>query len=206
MKIQVFRVGSMQTNCYFLTDNKASETAVVDPGADGDRLLEKLSEKELRCTKILLTHAHFDHIMSLEMVRRATGAKVYVHTDDAKLLCDDERNLAKGFTGESLSCRPADILLSNGDIVTLGEEKLRVLHTPGHTPGSVCYITDGAILSGDTLFRGDIGRYDLPGGDYDALIRSLAKLSALTGEYKIYPGHGASTSLEYEKANNLYMK
>ena len=208
MRIQKFSVGVWGTNCYFLSNEETRECAVVDPGDDGDAILARLSSAGLRCTAILLTHGHFDHVMALERVREATGAPVYLHEGDGELLTDDDLNAAKRLAGVTCSPQPADILLRDGDTVRIGGEEVRVMHTPGHTPGSVCYLIGPRgedILTGDTLFRDSIGRYDLPGGDFMTLLRSLRALSELDGERRIYPGHGASSTLEREKTVNLYL-
>lgn len=211
MKIQKYSVGVWGTNCYFLLDESGEGggncCAVVDPGDDGDAILRRLSSQALHCDAILLTHGHFDHMMALEQLRQATGAPVYIHEDDADLMTDDDLNAAKLLAGVSCSPRPADILLHDGDTVKIGGESVCVMHTPGHTRGSVCYFVggDGDILTGDTLFRDSIGRYDLPGGDFMTLLHSLGALASLEGEHKIYPGHGATSTLEREKSVNLYL-
>lgn len=211
MKIQKYSVGVWGTNCYFLLDESGeggeNRCAVVDPGDDGDAILRRLSSQALHCDAILLTHGHFDHMMALEQLRQTTGAPVYIHEDDAELMIDDDLNAAKLLAGVSCSPRPADILLHDGDTVKIGGESVCVMHTPGHTRGSVCYFVggDGDILTGDTLFRDSIGRYDLPGGDFMTLLHSLGALASLEGEHKIYPGHGATSTLEREKSVNLYL-
>ena len=211
MKIQKYSVGVWGTNCFFLIDESGADggncCAVVDPGDDAEEILRRLCAEGLHCTVILLTHGHFDHMMALDRVRDATGAPVYIHEDDAALMTDDELNAAGRLAGVVCSPRPADVLLHDGDTVKIGGESVRVMHTPGHTRGSVCYLVGdgGDILTGDTLFRDSIGRYDLPGGDFMTLLRSLGVLAALEGEHKIYPGHGATSTLEREKLVNLYL-
>lgn len=205
VKILKYSVGTMGTNCYFLIGSGLGECAVVDPGDEAEKILGKLSEHSLKCSHILLTHAHFDHIMALEPLRQATGAKVYLHEDDADFLTDSELNLMSRFSSDEIKVSPADILLNDGDIITVAGEELRVMHTPGHTPGSVCYICGRDMISGDTLFRDSIGRYDFPGGDFMTLLHSLKTLAALDGDYKVYPGHGMTTTLERERSSNLYL-
>lgn len=190
MKIQKFIVGSMGTNCYFLIGNNSDECAVVDPGAEAGRIIQKLEEKKLKCTHILLTHAHFDHIMALETVREATGAPVFVHEADSEFLTDNDLNCMSVFSSEKIKINPAENLLKDGDVLEIAGERVRVMHTPGHTPGSVCFLCGSDIVSGDTLFRGSIGRYDLPGGDFMTLLSSLKAISELDGDRRIYPGHG----------------
>ncbi|MEE0836104.1 MAG: MBL fold metallo-hydrolase [Clostridia bacterium] len=205
MKIQKFIVGSMGTNCYFLIGNNSDECAVVDPGAEAGRIIQKLEEKKLKCTHILLTHAHFDHIMALETVREATGAPVFVHEADSEFLTDNDLNCMSVFSSEKIKMNPAEKLLKDGDVLEIAGERVRVMHTPGHTPGSVCFLCGSDIVSGDTLFRGSIGRYDLPGGDFMTLLSSLKAISELDGDRRIYPGHGPSTTLTREREANLYL-
>jgi len=206
MKIQIFSLGPMQTNCYFLVDEATSECAVVDPGDECERILSLLDSHGLKIKMILLTHGHFDHMMALGKLREATGAPLYIHSADAQALVDPSISYMKQFAGIERSEKPAEKLLEDGDIIEIGRSKVRVMHTPGHTPGSVCYICGDKMVSGDTLFRGNIGRYDLIGGDYDVLCRSLEKLAALKGDYRVYPGHGSSTTLENERRTNLYLQ
>ena len=189
-----------------LSNSERIPCVVIDP-ANSYKVVEVLNQNNLHCTHILLTHGHFDHMMALEQLRQATGAPVYIHEDDAELMTDDDLNAAKLLAGVSCSPRPADILLHDGDTVKIGGESVCVMHTPGHTRGSVCYFFggDGDILTGDTLFRDSIGRYDLPGGDFMTLLHSLGALASLEGEHKIYPGHGATSTLEREKSVNLYL-
>ena len=205
MKIHKFIVGSMGTNCYFLIGNNSDECAVVDPGAEAGRIIQKLEEKKLKCTHILLTHAHFDHIMALETVREATGAPVFVHEADSEFLTDNDLNCMSVFSSEKIKINPAENLLKDGDVLEIAGERVRVMHTPGHTPGSVCFLCGSDIVSGDTLFRGSIGRYDLPGGDFMTLLSSLKAISELDGDRRIYPGHGPSTTLTREREANLYL-
>lgn len=205
MKILKFSVGTMGTNCYFLIGAGSGECAVVDPGDEADKIIRKLEDHELKCTHILLTHAHFDHIMALERLRQSTGANVYLHEEDAEFLTDSELNLMSRFSSDKIEVTPADILLHDGDKITVAGEEISVMHTPGHTPGSVCYLCGKDMISGDTLFRDSIGRYDFPGGDFMTLMHSLKILAALEGDYKVYPGHGMTTTLERERSSNLYL-
>ncbi len=208
MKIFTFPVGEMQANCYFLTcDSETSaDCAIVDPGAQADRLLDKLSDKGLTLRWILLTHVHFDHIMALEEIREKTGAPVAVHELDAPALLDPKHSLMWQYARISTPCRPADRLLHDGEKIMLGGEEITVWHTPGHTMGSVCYETDGKLLTGDTLFRDSIGRHDFYGGDYGQLMQSLHRLRDMEGDRRIYPGHGPSSSLSREREYNPYLR
>ena len=206
MKIQIFSLGPMQTNCYFIIDEPTCQCAIVDPGDECSRILEIISSGGLSVKMILLTHGHFDHIMALDQLRKATGAPVLIHSEDAAALTEPSISYMLQFAGIDKADEPADRLLEDGEILELGESKITVMHTPGHTPGSVCYICGDKIVSGDTLFKGSIGRYDLIGGNYAVLCKSLKKLVELEGDYRIYPGHGSSTTLDNERRNNLYLQ
>jgi len=206
MKIQTFSLGPMQTNCYFIIDEATNRCAVVDPGEECGRILDALSSHQLTIEMILLTHGHFDHIMALDELRKTTGVPVLIHKDDADALLEPSISYMLQFAGKDKREEPADKLLEDGDVLKLGESEIKVMHTPGHTPGSVCYICGDKIVSGDTLFRGSIGRYDLHGGNYAVLCKSLKKLVALDGDYRIYPGHGSSTTLDNERRTNLYLQ
>ncbi len=210
MKIYKYTVGPMGTNCYLAVDEATKEAVLVDPGEDADRLKEAIADKGCRVAAILLTHAHFDHILALEPLRGFTGAPLLLHEKEAPFLTDGDLNLTARFSDRSVSFRPAEKTLSDGDVIPVGNASLSVLHTPGHTPGSVCYLDreDGNLLCGDTLFREGIGRYDLPGGRYPDLIASLQRLKALADgetDYRVLPGHGASSRLSHELSFNPYL-
>ncbi len=206
MKIAKFILGSMQTNCYFIIDEITKSCMIVDPADDIDVIIKKLSDKELTCEGIILTHGHFDHMLALEALRDRTNAKLYVHEADNELLLDPEKSLMSFYTGSKTPCRSADVLLKDGDTIDFHGNIIKVMHTPGHTKGSCCYLIGEHMICGDTLFRGSIGRYDFYGGDYDTILSSLEKIKAFETDYRIYPGHGPSSHLSYEKEYNLYMR
>lgn len=205
MKILKFSVGVMMTNCYFLVDTETMRCALVDPGDDAEMLLGKIAEKGLTVEKILLTHAHFDHIMALPQIRKATGAPLYVHSEDKELLLDNEKNCMRRFGEVDLPMDPPEFTFEDGEVIPIGKDSVTVMHTPGHTRGSCCFIAGEEMLTGDTLFRGCIGRHDLWGGSYATLSASLEKLKGLETDYKIYPGHGTTSRLFFEKENNIYL-
>lgn len=205
IKILTFILGDMQTNCYFMIDEKTLETAIIDPAASADKIRQKTIERNLKVKYIILTHTHFDHMMALEELRVMLSVSVYVHEKDAPALLNPKQSYMDRFGGRNPPCKPADLYLRDGDTLLLGQSVIKVLHTPGHTKGSICLISDDSIISGDTLFRGDIGRYDLYGGDFNELKQSLKKISALDRDYKIYPGHGSPTRLSTERKNNIHL-
>ena len=194
MEIYNLFPGSFGSNCYLLiSGNKA---AVVDPSADADVILKKVSEKGATLQYILLTHGHFDHICSLDSLREKTGIPAYIHKGDADMPGDSHKNAFAIFFGQERTYRDPEKMLEEGDVLTLGEESIRVLHTPGHTEGSVCYLCgEDILITGDTLFDRGFGRYDLYGGDPFKLRRSLERLSTLDPSLIIYAGHGSPTDL-----------
>lgn len=202
--VKAYPVGQLETNCYLLTDGEGN-AMLVDPGAEPDRLLHAVEESGSTLTTILLTHAHFDHIGAAAALQRRTGAAVYLHEADAPLLTDGMRNLSLAFARRACDPPHPDRLLRDGDVFSFGGSDFYVIHTPGHTEGSVCYHTDGILLSGDTLFAQSIGRTDFPGGDLRRMEESLARLAALQGDAAVYPGHGPESTLCYEKQHNPYL-
>lgn len=195
------------TNTYIVTDEETGETAVIDPSIPEEILMEKLKDKKV--VYILLTHGHFDHICGAKMVKDNTGAKVVIHKDDDEMLHDTEKNeFATNCSDYEFPEVDADILAEDGTELMLGNTKITVLHTPGHSMGGVCYLfkEDLVMFSGDTLFRLCAGRADLYGGNGRQELRSLTKIGELEGDYKVYPGHEGDTTLDYERENNRYMK
>ena len=209
MKIYKYVLGALGTNCYLAVDEATRDAVLIDPADDAEKLLKAVADKDCRLTALLLTHAHFDHVMALEELRQKTKAPLLLHREEEAILYDNEKNLFARFSDTCPTFAPAERLLDDGETITVGNSVLTVCHTPGHTPGSVCFIdrASTSILSGDTLFRESVGRYDFPGGDYATLMSSLKKLLAVCSDadYRVYPGHGASTRLSHETQNNLYL-
>lgn len=201
VKCNVF--GSLQNNCYLITDRATGKSALVDCTEDSEKMRKFISGADLEY--ILLTHGHYDHIGGVSAVSAATGAKVVISREDEPMLASSKASLA-AFTGAVHTNAHADITVSDGDKIQLGESTISVISTPGHTPGGVCYLCDDKIFSGDTLFFCSCGRTDFPGGSLDQMLVSLNKLASLNGNYKVYPGHDRETSLDFERANNPYMK
>ncbi len=205
MKIFKYSVGLMGTNAYIILDEETKKSALVDPGDEADKLLTAISSKDAELSYIILTHGHFDHILALPEIKEKTGASLLVHKDDAPMLLDGSLSLLSRFTDKVIEFPAADVLLNDGDTVKLGNGIINVIHTPGHTLGSICLSVDDDLISGDTLFRESIGRYDFPGGNYDTIMSSLEKIKELGVKGKIYPGHGMSTTLEHELTYNTYL-
>ncbi len=205
MKIHTLQLGELRANCY-IVETAPNRCVAVDIGGDSRLFLEYIKMHNLKLTKILLTHGHFDHIGGCEAVHQATGAEVYVHEDDAPMLTSEALSLASGMAFHEFNQLTDWTVLFGDCYINDGDCTFRVMHTPGHSRGSVCYICDNVIFSGDTLFCCSAGRTDFPGSDpYDMKI-SLKKLYDLEGDYKVLPGHNESTTLDYERQVNPFMK
>lgn len=195
--------GMFASNCYIIGDG--NEGVIIDPGAKSRDVLDVIEKENFKIKYILLTHAHIDHIVSMDELRQTLNAKVLVHEDDAKALTDLWYNASSLF-GLKTVFKDADGTLKDGDIIEAGDLKLEIIHTPGHTPGGICIKAGNAVFTGDTLFKMSIGRTDLGKGDMDQLMDSLInKLMKLADETIVYPGHGASTTIGYEKRHNPHL-
>lgn len=206
-------VGPLQCNCHLLADAGTREAVVIDPGDQAGEILAAVGRRGLRVVAILHTHAHFDHIGATRELREATGAPVLLHAADRELyeaLPEQLEAFGRMFGLPPVAARPpvpVDRFVEDGDVVRFGREELRVLHTPGHTPGSVCYAGPGCVFTGDTLFRRSIGRTDLPGGDFELEARSiLRRLYTLDPGTVVYPGHGPRTRIGEERAENPFVR
>lgn len=191
----------MGVNSYLVSDSETGEAALIDCGRGYKKITEYAAEHGLKIGKILLTHGHFDHIM--EVGKWKGSAAVYIHENDHEMML--RGGAPDGFfLGSHTVSASADVLLKGGEKIKVGDLSFEVIHTPGHSPGSVSYLTDGAIFTGDTLFKGSFGRYDFPLGSKSELSESLKKLFALPGAENItvYPGHDESTELKYESLYN----
>ena len=183
------------SNCYIV--HNGNEAFVVDPSISEKKIIKALDERNLKLKGILLTHGHFDHIWHAQELRNETGASLYVHEFDDEMLTDSDKNAYRTFTGNEFTIEKADALLHEGDVLCLGDEKITVLLTPGHTKGSVCYDTGDSLLSGDTIFAEGFGRCDLHGGDMSALKLSIQRLSEIAKNENrwLYSGHGERSTL-----------
>lgn len=202
-----FSVGAWESNCYIVGCGETKEGAVVDPGADAKKILNRVKNLGLKINKIILTHGHPDHISALAEVQQATGAKVLIHSADAGMLTDARRNLSF-YMGQSMELNPADVLLKDGDIIEVGNIKLEVMHTPGHSEGGICLkCARDVVITGDTLFAGSVGRSDFPGGSHTQLINSIKdKLLKFPPETKVYPGHGPASTIGTEIRHNPFLR
>ncbi len=205
MIVEVFPVGALQVNCVVLGCPVSRKAVVIDPGADLELIEDALRRHDLTVELILNTHGHFDHVGANAALKESTGAPLLIHAADVNLLQLARRQAeAYGLAAED-SPLP-DTELRGGEILQFGEQRLEVLHTPGHSPGCVCFYSAGLLVSGDTLFAGSVGRTDLPGGNHQQLLNSIQeKLAGLPPETKVLPGHGPSTTIEHELKHNPYM-
>ncbi len=192
-------MGPLGENCYIIFENATGETAVIDPGLFNAKLREAIGDPT-KVKYILLTHGHFDHVTGVPELKALTGAEIVIHSEDEAGM---KRELPRSLSSAMPEIK-ADRTVNDGDALELGTLSFRVLHTPGHTKGGVCYILEDVIFSGDTLFLHDIGRMDFPGGDWREMVVSLQRLADLPGDYTVYPGHGPLTTLEFERKNNRY--
>lgn len=192
MFFKVLSKGMAGSNTYILGDK--DEAMVIDVGNRADEIFEQVVSAGMRIKYIVLTHAHYDHMLYLEELQRKTNAKVAVHTLEAESFQDAMRNVSALFGVPKIFQAP-DLLLDEGDYLSVGDLQVSVLHTPGHTSGSICFLCEGMLFTGDTLFDGDFGRTDLPGGSSAKLHQSIKRLFELDGNLKIYPGHDSSNLL-----------
>ncbi|HDN79653.1 MAG: MBL fold metallo-hydrolase [Chloroflexi bacterium] len=205
MLVERLVVGMLQTNCYIVADESTKEGIVIDPGGSPNDILKKIEEMKLKIIYVINTHGHFDHIMANKEVVKATGASLAIHPDDEPMLRKGGGLILLGLIASS---PPPDVLLNEGDVITFGKSSLRVIHTPGHSPGSISLYSeaDGILFCGDVLFNMGIGRSDFPGGNHKVLMESIrTKLLTLPDETIVYPGHGPPTSVGQEKLHNPFL-
>ena len=206
MKVETVVVGALETNCYLVYCEKTLECAVVDPGADPEKIFRAVADKNLKPVTLINTHGHVDHIGANKDIKDHFDVPLLIHEADVPMLQNALLSEIAFLLGAQASPDP-DSFLREGDEIRFGESRLQVLHTPGHSPGSVSLKGEGLLLSGDTLFCGGVGRTDLPGGSWDELVRSIQeRIFTLDGQTRVYPGHGPSTSVDQEKNANPYVR
>ena len=195
IQIHTLTLGLYQTNCYIVHKEGSKSCIVIDPGYAADTILNRTALLGLEIEAILLTHGHFDHVGAVRQIAADTDCKVFLH--------EKELSLPAAMTDGPLYY--TDLYSAEGTLSIAGLA-IKVLHTPGHTPGSVCLLMDDAIFSGDTLFAGSMGRCDFPGSNIFDMRKSLKKLRNLPGNYRVFPGHAEDTTLEYERKTNPYLR
>lgn len=203
MRVVALDSAGYASNSYLIVDEDSKQFAVVDPSIDPSAAFE-LFDSGYILKYVLLTHGHFDHILFVDEWR-AKGAKVCIHEGDAEFLGDPSKSLYLQFFARDTKHSDADIILRDKSTVNLGDNTIEVMSTPGHTRGSVCYLFDDVMISGDTLFEGSIGRTDLYGSSASDMMASIEKLSAIQKDYTVYPGHGGKTTLCHEKNYGGYL-
>lgn len=209
LKMSAVTTGLVATNCYTIINEETNEAIMIDASGDPKHLLEEIRANESNPVAILLTHAHFDHVDAVKMIKSEyPGIEVIIGVNDEKLLADPTLNLSMSFMGEPVSAS-ADRTVSDGEVIELIGIKITCIEVPGHTIGGMCYYMPelGCIFDGDTLFHGSIGRSDFPTGDGEALVTNIReKLFTLPEETKVFPGHDSETTIGWEKANNMFFR
>jgi glyoxylase-like metal-dependent hydrolase (beta-lactamase superfamily II) len=205
MSIEVKRmiVGELSTNCYLLVSS--SEAVVIDPGGDAHRILKEIESERLTVNIIVNTHGHYDHILGDDFLREKLKAPLAIHEDDKEMLSDPLKN-GSYFLGRELKVKEAEVILHDSEDLELHGERIKIISTPGHTPGSISLYVKGMLFVGDLLFRDSVGRVDLPGGSENSLLESLSKISKLPKETLILPGHGEETFLSRELEKNPFLR
>lgn len=208
MNIKRIIVGPLEVNAYIVYTETVGEKEgfIIDPGGDATRLLDFLKAENIVLRAILNTHGHGDHIGAVEAIRKATGAKFYLHEGDASMVIDAGKNLSM-YIGNHVTTAPPDVILQGGEDLTVAGLDVKVIHTPGHTPGGVCYLVGEDLFSGDSLFWQSIGRTDFPDSSYNDLVTSLKeRVLPLPEKTVVYPGHGDKTTIANEKEYNPYLR
>ena len=204
MKVQTITVGAFQENCYLVVDDRSNRAVIVDPGSEGDRLIEAIDSSGAELEAIWITHAHVDHVGAIAAVKRKWDVPIYLHPLDRRLYEAASRQAQ--VYGVPFEEPPApDLEFVDGQRVKVGDQEMSVMHAPGHAPGHVVIHGNGIALVGDCLFAGSIGRTDLPFSNPPQLAASLEKISALAPETVVYPGHGMDTTIAQERQSNPFL-
>lgn len=197
--------GSFQVNCYLVYDTNSKKAIIIDPGEQAQKVINKIETLNLKPELLINTHGHFDHIFSDDIIREKYNIPLAIFKDDTEMLSDSNLNFSQ-YMDKAITIKQADIIFDKEEIKETSFCKYKVVHTPGHSKGSICILTGNICFSGDTVFRNSIGRTDLTGGNYDELIQSLQKIKKFPKDIIIYPGHGPVTTLKDELNNNPYFK
>ncbi|MDR0823343.1 MAG: MBL fold metallo-hydrolase [Endomicrobium sp.] len=204
LKIKTIVSGQIQVNCYIIYDVDTKAAIIIDPGEDGAQVISEIEKDGLKPEMLINTHGHFDHVLSDDQIRKHFNIPLAAHTESVSILSDPQKN-ASVFFSSTVSIKAPNMLLTDNQIVELPWVKFKVIHTPGHTKDSICLLFDDFLITGDTLFAGDIGRTDLDGGSYGQIMQSLQKIKQLSPNLAIYPGHEESSTLDFELKNNRYL-
>lgn len=206
MIVEKLSSGVYGANCYIVASENTKDGIVIDPADNTEGLLELIKNKDLNIKYIILTHGHGDHIGGIKELKESTNSEILIHKEDKEMLENKELNLSSQMPMVTVEIKP-DKVLEDGEIIDFGSLKAEIIHTPGHTKGCICIKIDNNIFTGDTLFKGSIGRTDLYGGSYESIISSIKdKLMAYDDETKVYPGHGPMSTIGYERNTNPFLK
>ena len=203
MQVKSSSFGNMDNNCYLIVDEKTNKSALVDCSEYSEKMINLIGNTDLEY--ILLTHGHCDHIAGAKQIKEKYNAKIVIAANDEPMLHSGRLSLAV-FIGGEQNDADADVIVKDNDKIILGDTEISVISTPGHTKGSVCYLVENSLFSGDTLFYCSCGRTDFPSGSVEEMMNSLKRLKNLDGDYTVYTGHGSHTTLNFERKNNPYMK
>jgi len=206
LKFKRLPLGIYQANCYIIWDEQTNKAAILDPGGDFEELKEFIENNKLSVSHVILTHGHGDHIGAVAEVRDYYKAEVMIHKDDFDMLKNNKKNYSSQMGYNKIEIE-ADRKLTDGDVINIGQLSLEVIHTPGHTKGSICIKCKDKLFTGDTLFAGSIGRTDLDGGSFEEIMASINnKILQFPDNTEIYPGHGPSTTIKAEKRYNPFLR
>jgi hydroxyacylglutathione hydrolase len=204
MNIRKIVVGQLDVNCYIISDDSGPDALIIDPGDESERIIDLIDSSELKPKYILFTHAHYDHVCAVRELHDRYKACIVMHEQEKETYrMTAQRCMSWGYEAEDFP--DAGLIVKDGDIISVGAMPLTVIHTPGHTPGSICVYGGSALFTGDTLFKGSAGRTDLPGGDSGLLSRSLRRLMLFPPETAVMCGHEDETSIGYEMKNNPFL-
>lgn len=204
-EVHSLSVGPLQANCHLVICKESKESVIIDPGDEGGRIISLIDELDITPVMILLTHGHGDHIGAIADVKQKYDCPIWIHKNEAHMLLDPAANLSV-YLGVEITAPPADFTFTEQDTLTLSGHDVRVIETEGHSPMGCCFLFDQHLISGDALFKGSIGRTDFPGGSQEILIKRIKeKLFILPDDTIVYPGHGPSTTIGYEKMHNPFL-
>ena len=203
IKTEIILSGEFEVNCYIIYDDTSKKAIIIDPGQDGKKVIDKIENLKLKPELLINTHGHFDHTYSDDIIRQKYNIPLAIHKDDTEMLSDANKNFST-IIGNPMIIDKADIIFDKEETKETSFCKYSIIHTPGHSEGSICILINNILFAGDTVFKDSIGRTDLYGGNYDELILSLQKLKKLPQDLIIYPGHGPFTTLKDELKNNMY--
>lgn len=203
-KIIKLVVGELQENCFILFDEN-KDAFIVDPGASSENIIEAIEKNDLNIKYILLTHGHFDHVGAVAALKKRFKAQIYLHKNDRNFL-ENPKEVRESAFGLQIEAANVDVFVNDGDEIPFSDDKIKVIASPGHTIGSVCYLFKNYLFAGDTLFNGSIGRTDFPESDNSLMMESLKKLKELDDNIYVLSGHGPESQMSYEKMTNPYLR